>query len=253
MSGNFEELFGPVVGKGLQATVYARGDYAVKLYREGYDKTHVFEEALIMARLEEMDFPGPKVYEVLLADGQYGLRMDRVRGSLMNEGLNDPERRLETMKTLVGLQLDLQKHSAPWALDFRQRLQKSLEDNKVLAPDLREQLLAEIRDLPDGQTMCHCDFHGGNVFFDGEKHMIIDLLQISAGDPAADAACSYVSYSFAHKGTADLYLDIYCEQSGIPKERVARWLRVYAGALTGEVPETHRPLLEKYIMGEEGL
>ena len=49
MSSDFEKMFGELVGTGAQATVYAKGDYAVKLYRDGYPKTYAFGEGYIMA------------------------------------------------------------------------------------------------------------------------------------------------------------------------------------------------------------
>ena len=93
MSDHFEETFGPVIGRGAQATVHGRGDYAVKLYRAGYPKGSVFAEAFIMANLEGADFPSPRIHEVLLAEGRYGLRMDLVRGRTLSEELHDPAER----------------------------------------------------------------------------------------------------------------------------------------------------------------
>ena len=52
MTCDFEAMFGEIVGKGAQATVYAKGEYAVKLYREGYPKRVVFAEAYVMVNLE---------------------------------------------------------------------------------------------------------------------------------------------------------------------------------------------------------
>jgi hypothetical protein len=34
-------MFGEIVGTGAQATVYAKEEYAVKLYRDGYPKRNV--------------------------------------------------------------------------------------------------------------------------------------------------------------------------------------------------------------------
>jgi|SRR5215471_2146563 len=112
MSSDFEAIFGEIVGKGAQSTVYAKGEYAVKLYREGYRKWVVFSEACIMANLELVNFPSPRIYEVLLVDGRYGLRMDRVKGKVMLEELEsrDPARCKDTLDALVNLQCRLQKH-----------------------------------------------------------------------------------------------------------------------------------------------
>ncbi len=243
-----EKEFGKIVGKGSQATVYAKGAYAVKLYREGYPKTNVFCEAAMMANLERENFPSPKIYEVLLVNGRYALRMDRVKGKMMSEALEDPASCESTLDALVDLQCRLQKHSqAVWAPDIKLRFRADLENNDRLSAGRKAALLKELDDLPDGNALCHCDFHAGNVFFDGTGYTIIDLLQISRGDPAADAACSYVAYSFLNQEFADFYLKRYCEKSGISEECVRSWLRVYAGTILGQVPERFTPILERFI------
>jgi len=111
MSSDFEAMFGEIVGRGAQSTVYAKGEYAVKLYREGYRKWVVFSEACIMANLELVNFPSPRIYEVLLVDGRYGLRMDRVKGKLMSEEFEsrDPARIKGALDALVTLQVPLAK------------------------------------------------------------------------------------------------------------------------------------------------
>jgi len=255
MSSDLEAMFGEVVGKGFQSTVYARGEHAVKLYREGYPKRNVFSEAYIMVNLELANFPGPRIYEVLLVDGRYGLRMDRVKGKVMSE--EDPARWKETLDVLVNLQCRLQKYDKVGGLpDLKQRLHHDLVKNDMLSADLKKNLLGILGRMPDGQALCHCDFHWDNVFFDGAKYTVIDLLQISRGDPAADAACSYAAYSFKEqdprfKGRelAEYYLNTYCGESGISEKSVRQWLRVYAGTILGQVPEQFTPIVERFIAG----
>ncbi len=248
MSKPFEEIFGPIIGNGAQATVYAKGDCAVKLYRKGYPKTNVFSEAFIMANLERLNFPSPKIREVLLVNGRYGLRMDRVRGKILSEELADPARCEAAVEKLVEIQCRLQAYDAStWAPDLKRRFRDDLIRNDHLFADLRKELLGILDGLPDGRALCHCDFHPGNIFFDGEDYTIIDLLQISSGDPAADAACSYVSYCMIHPDLAELYLNKYCARSGISRASVSQWLRMYAGTLLGQVPEQLTPIIERFL------
>ena len=247
MSCDFEEMFGEIVGYGAQATVYARGDYAVKLYREDYQKEFVFAEGHMMAMLEKIQFPSPKVYEILLVDGRYGLRMERVKGKAVGEDLLDPTKRDATLDALVDLQIHLQKHEAPDAFSLKQRYYTQLKQSTRLSEDIKKELLIELDKLPDGQALCHCDFHGGNVFFDGTKCTIIDIAQLSKGDPAADAACSYVAYYLVNQDLAEIYLNKYCTKSEISKKEVKRWARVYAGTLLGQVPEHFTPIIEHVL------
>ena len=254
MRGDFEEMFGEIVGYGAQATVYAKGDYAVKLYRDGYPKRNVFSEAYVMANLESMNLPFPKVYEVLSVDGRYGLRMDRVKGEMVGKDYGDAARVDHALDVVVDLQCRLQKHNLnSWAPGLRGRLHDDLERNDRLSSDLKKNLLESLGQLPDGVALCHCDFHGGNILFDGVDYAIIDLLQICRGDPAADGACSYVSHYLLHPDIGGLYFNKYCEKSGISREDVLRWVPVYAGTLLGQVPEQFTSAIELFITGDEAI
>ncbi len=247
MESYFEEMFGEIVGEGAQATVYAKGDVAVKLYKEGYPKENVFSEAYIMANLERVNFPSPKIYEVLLTKGRYALRMERVKGKVMSE-LGNPEKFEEILDILVDLQCRLQKYDqAAWAPELKQRFRDDLERNTKLSPGLKKKLRDILHTLPEGNALCHCDFHSGNVFFDGKNYTIIDLLQISRGAPEADAACSYMSYRLVHEGIAEAYLDRYCRKSGLSRESIHKWLTVYAGTMLGQVPEHFTPIIEQFL------
>jgi len=253
MSHDFEEMFGQVVGYGSQATVYAKGEYAVKLYREGYPKVNVFSEAYVMANLERENFPSPKVYEVLLVDGRYGLRMERVKGKMMSEYLADPAKAKETMDALIDLQCRLQKrgNAGDWAPDLKLRFHNDLASNEKLSAGLKKNLQEILRGLPCGVALCHCDFHSGNIFFDGVKYTLVDLLQICKGDPAADAVCSYVSYSLFNRELGEYYLNRYCEISGVSRKDVLQWLPAYAGTLLGRVSEEFTPIIEEFINADQ--
>jgi len=205
----------------------------------------------MMANLELVNFPGPRVYEILLVDGQYGLRMDRVKGKLMLEKLRDPVRCKNVLDVPVDLQCRMQKYDKlRWLPDLKQRFHYELLLSDRLSTDLKKNLLGILDGLPDGQALCHCDFHAGNVFFDGAEYTIIDLLQVSRGDPAGDAACSYAAYYFLDREIAEYYLNRFCDKSGISGNSVRQWLRVYAGTMLGKVPEKFTPTIERFIAGD---
>jgi hypothetical protein len=205
----------------------------------------------MMANLELVNFPGPRVYEILLVNGRYGLRMDRVKGKLMLEELRDPVRCKNVLDVLVDLQCRIQKYDKlRWLPDLKQRFHYDLVLSERLSTDRKKNLLGILDGLPDGQALCHCDFHAGNVFFDGAEYTIIDLLQVSRGDPAGDAACSYAAYNFIDREIAEYYLNRFCDKSGVSGNCVRQWLRVYAGTMLGQVPEKFAPIIERFIAGD---
>jgi thiamine kinase-like enzyme len=203
-----------------------------------------------MANLELVNFPGPRIYEILLVSGRYGLRMDRVKGKTMSEEFRDrdPARCKNALDILVDIQCRLQKYDkVGWMRDLKQRFHDDLVLNDRLSADLKKNLLGILRRLPDGEALCHCDFHAGNVFFDGAEYTVIDLLQVCRGDPAADAACSYTAYYLTHRELAEYYLNRYCDKTGISRKNVRQWLTVYAGTLLGQVPERFTPVIERFV------
>lgn len=53
---------GPPLGSGKEAEVFAYGDLALKLYREGRGSTAVFREAANLAVVTACGLPAPAVY-----------------------------------------------------------------------------------------------------------------------------------------------------------------------------------------------
>ena len=133
---------------------------------------------------------------------------------------------------------------------LKQRFHEDLVLNDRISADLKKHPLGILDGLPDGQALCHCDFHAGNVFFDGAEYTIVDLLQVCRGDPAADAACSYTAYSFTHRELAEYYLNRYCDKTRISRKCVRRWLSVYAGTLLGQASERFTPIIERFVAGD---
>jgi Ser/Thr protein kinase RdoA (MazF antagonist) len=104
---------------------------------------------------------------------------------------------------------------------------------------LREALEA----LPTGAGLCHLDFHPLNILGDPESPMVVDWLDASAGDPAADVCRTLVLLTPHVPQVAEAYVDAYLAASNLTREAVLAWRPVIAGARLAEgVPE------EDYLM-----
>jgi hypothetical protein len=68
--------------------------------------------------------------------------------------------------------------------------------------------------------------------------VLIDWLDASSGDPAADACRSYVLLRPVLPEAASAYLDAYAEASGESRDAILKWLPFVAAArLVEGVPE----------------
>ena len=59
---------------------------------------------------------------------------------------------------------------------------------KALNEELRKKVLAELDLLPDGESVCHGDFHPENVLISSKGTAIIDWNDAVQGNPVADVA-----------------------------------------------------------------
>jgi hypothetical protein len=181
-------MMGLRIAEGREAEVYAwNGDAAVlKLYRPGYSG-HLAESAAL-ARLGGSGM-GPRLIDVVDIDGRHGLVLERLDGLDMLAMLGRrPWRLLGCARILADAQIRIHRVQAPADLpDLRQQLSTRI-DAAALRPQLRDFARRILERLPDGDRLCHGDFHPGNVLVGADRASVIDWTNATRGVPEADFA-----------------------------------------------------------------
>lgn len=251
---NLTQRFGDLVGRGCQSEVYARGNDAVKVYRAGYPKTVVFAEALVMALVETTGLPIARIHEVLLVDGRYTLRMDRAHGTTLLDRMRaEPEKTLGFMDELVNLQVRVHSSKIAPSLSLKNRLRPLIAANVRLDDHQKRKLLALLDELPDGDALCHGDFHGSNIIWDHGRYVIIDWVEVSTGCALGDACRTYLDHLLVPpgeklRGLAEMYLDKYCAATGAKRGEVLKWLPIHAASILGELPDPMNDVLKRLVV-----
>jgi aminoglycoside phosphotransferase (APT) family kinase protein len=249
--GNDEEFrkrYGEQIGSGMSAVIYARDGIAAKVYREGQPKRQVFQEAFTLAVVGDLGLPAPRVYAVETFCGRTALLMDQVRGaSLLDVMLKDPKKTTECLEKVVELQTAMHKVLLADFRPLRMVLKGNIIGSPGLSPEEKERLSAMLAALPDEFALCHGDFHGGNILFDGQSCTIIDWAEVSCGCPAADACRSYLDYCMAQMELEEVYLERYCAATGRAREEILAWLPVVAGAVYGYLSEQGKKIARRFF------
>ena len=236
---------GALLGSGQVAEVFEWGEAVIKLYRPGRGKAQAFAEAANLARLEGRGLPIPRVHSVLQENGRWGLVMGRAPGGTFAEAMQDDAARMpDLLAVVVGLQVTLHEQSGHGLVRHRDRLARQIGAAVQLSPGERVALLRRLDQLPDGDRLCHGDFHPFNVMGRPENAMIVDWLDAAQGAPAADACRSYLLLLHHSPDVATLFLEIYLAQTGLVRGDVLAWLPVLAAARLAEhVPAEDARLL----------
>jgi aminoglycoside phosphotransferase (APT) family kinase protein len=222
---------GRFLGGGKEAEVFEYGDRVAKLYKPHALKRSPFREASILAFVESLGLPAPGVWAVREVDCRWAVIMDRIDGPLFTERVyRDPV----TLSAMAALQLRVHASPAAPLASLKAKLAANIASVTNLHEAVRASLLQRLAGLPDGDRLCHGDFHPGNVAGPIGRATILDWLDASRGDPAADVCRSYVLIKPMSAELAAAYVEAYAAAGGMKREAILKWLPVVAAARLAE-------------------
>ena len=237
------EPLGRLLGSGNVAEVFAYGSHALKLYRTGTSKASPFREAANLAVIESLGISAPRVLELIEHGGRWGVVMTLAEGEPLGKRMLTQTERIDFIGGLVALQRRLHALPAPGLPALKHRLASRIAAAAELGPTTKTHLLTTLSALPDGDRLCHGDFHPWNIHGDPETATIVDWLDATAGPPEADACRSYLLFHQYDPGVARLYLTAFSAAAGTPEANILDWLPIMAAARLVELPPEQRPQL----------
>lgn len=245
---------GPLLGSGKEAEVFGCGALAVKLYRvtATAPKPSAFHEASVLALVEAHGLPVPRVHAVGQVDGRWGIVMTRADGPPLGEAMRPGSTEVAAgLERMVRLHRAIHDCPGTHLTGLKERLAADIgRAAETLGRPLARRLLDRLAALPEGDRLCHGDFHPWNILGPPGREVVVDWLDASTGDPAADVCRSYVLMRPVAPEVAAAYVEAYAAASGIGRDRILAWLPAVAAARLAEgVPDQAEALL---AMAEAG-
>ena len=198
------------------------------------------------AAVESLGLPVPTVWSVQQIDGRWGIVFDRLSGvSFAEQMRSDAAAIPQYLEILARLHTRIHAHTANQFSSLKGWLATSITRAIPLDNPRKQILLNGLEDMPDGDRLCHGDFHPMNVLGDASQPIVIDWPNACRGDPAGDVCRSYLILKLHADEIAEPYLDAYCRAAGVPRHTVLDWLAYVAAArLAEDVPGEQHRLLE---------
>ena len=233
---------GRLLGSGQRADVYEYGNLALKLYQPGISKGPAFREAANLAVLEGLSLPTPAVHAVGQCHGRWGVLMDRAPDQRFADQMSPaaPAAMLEAMARLHRRIHEQPGHGLP---SLKARLSANIRRADALDATARDRLLYQLQALPDGDRVCHGDFHPWNIHGTHDDPTILDWLDACAGDPTADVCRTYVLLHHVSPVMAADYVKTYAGMAGLNEAEILAWLPVVAAARLAERVEPEKASL----------
>jgi Ser/Thr protein kinase RdoA (MazF antagonist) len=132
----------------------------------------------------------PFVYEALAVDGRPGLIVERIDGrDLLGEIAAKPWSVWHVGGECGRLHALVNQATASSELpELRARLASQISRSNQVPERFAKHALLELERLPEGDRLCHGDYHPGNVMRAGDELVVIDWPNATRGDYHADFA-----------------------------------------------------------------
>ncbi len=241
----------PCIGRGAQADVYRDGPYAYKLFHRPESRAEAFFEAAITTQVAATGLPVAAVYSVSDYQGHPVIQMEYIEGTDMNRMMQAcPAEAARRLEELANLQRRVHRQRPYLPTRVKDVLRSKLSGAPGLSGSAVRRLWQRLEKLPEGDCLCHGDFHGGNIIVHQGRHTVIDWVDAALGCLEADACRSYMIYALYDGWAAEQYLDAYCTQAECAPQRVLDWLPVVAGARLRGAPNQERARLLAWAQAE---
>jgi aminoglycoside phosphotransferase (APT) family kinase protein len=181
--------------------------------------------------------------------------------SLLKLATIKPWKVIPFARLLAELHTEIHKNEVNDLPSQRAALSNVIQRVEVLSPEQKEKILKLLDRLPDGNTLCHFDFHPDQVLITDDGPVVIDWVTAQQGDPLSDVARTCVILKFGQvpygswvmrmiinkwrKIFYRTYVQRYLElHPGVSKEYIETWMiPVAAGRLAEAIPEEREPIL----------
>ena len=251
------------LGEGRQAELFAWPKGAVKLFHEPGNSASVQWEATVMHLLWTTGIPMPRFLGMVMIEGRPGIVMERLTGGNQLSLLERKPWSIPTAgKKFARLHAALHLARAPKHLrPLRHSVGEEIERSELIPYTIKKATLTALDRLPDGDAVCHWDFHPGNVIETADGLKVVDWANARRGDAHADIARTVLILKSAalpsktpflvRRLTAVArgvfyrhYLDEYRRLRSFEEEILKNWMSVSAASrLSYGIPQERNYLL----------
>lgn len=236
---------GNLIGQGNTAEIFEWGsDKVLKLYRHGLPDDLCINEFEITKYAYKYLKIAPKPIEMIHINGRIGAVYERLSGKTMLKlMLSKPWRLSKYSKMLAQCHVAMQKKVAISAKTVKEKLKRDIENVSLLSFEEKQSIYNYLETLPDGDVICHFDFHPDNIMVSANQYRVIDWMTGCIGDPLSDIARTALILNYAEIPRVPFLINLLTRtfQKRINKIYLSEYMKL-TGAALSDIQKWEMPL-----------
>ncbi|MBW2052381.1 MAG: phosphotransferase [Deltaproteobacteria bacterium] len=271
---NTDINLGRKIGDGATAEIFAYGENQVlKLLKANFSRMIITQDTHYSKIAHDHGLPVPKVWDHLEVDGRYGAIFDRIDGLTAAERLlkillrpsKYAKMQAKLLASIHSIDFSGDEIHLPGSITQKGRFEEQIEKMDIWTEKKKTEVIEIMNHLPDGDSLCHGDFHGGNIIMSTNGPVIMDWDTGSQGNPWGDVAASSaciladpnpetapnwhrVIHRMITKRINKVFLKTYLAIRPDTDNQLNKWLVCAYAARIGELSQIHHPAIpEKQI------
>lgn len=257
---------GELIARGRTAEIFTWSENQVlKLFYDWVAPESVYREFENTRQASQAGAAVPQVFEVNHQGNRHGIVYELVSGPTMLQGLiSKPWKVKQLSRELADLHFSIHQIPFDGMTSYRDRWLSDIEQVPDLPVAVKEKLIADVLQIPEGNQLCHFDFHPDQVVYSQRGAVILDWMTATHGNPAADIARTQILLTIGKPPDSSWWLGILASILGnlanyyyqerylelnpaITKEMIRTWLSPMAAVRLLEKIEHEAPRLIKII------
>ena len=255
-----------IIGRGNTADIYEIDDNRIlKLYKKGIPKEIIeieFNNTKVAKSLIDIV---PRPFETVVVNDRNGAIYEKINGkSMLDDVVSSVLTTKKQAKLIAHYHFNMQKEITVHLVTVKEKLKDDIHSVTELTDKEKEKVLQLLEELPNGNTLCHFDFHPGNIIIRNKLPIIIDWMTLRVGDKCADVARTGILLRFGgipHAPWVILkiisllknklyrcYMKEYVKIAKVKQEEINRWeVPVAAARLREWIPDEEKQILLKLV------
>lgn len=165
-------------------------DSIIKLYRDYVPQEDIDREVFCTKHVQGIGLPVPEYRGYTVQNGRRAIILEYIEGDSLMQALVSGQDSPEKIAThFAEIHFRMHNCKVDGFEDSKVRYERLLKLSEYnLGSDLTNRMLRLLERLPEGNSLCHNDFHPGNIIHNSKGMFVIDWSDATAGDPFADVA-----------------------------------------------------------------